>query len=206
MKMKREKPKLSNYHDEILITGMIAVGLGFMAWDKQLPRYYNDYSNNHGDHAAMLELKNETIESSDYYAVSSSDDEPTEVRFTSYYIGDCSGSGNYTSSGLGIEDFEVNEMGWYTYDGKVVMAAATVQCLEAFTGACAKYTELPDGYSIHQIYDEVIIFLNGNNYEAIILDSCGASFWEEEKQRYDIFVQDSTSVYDGSGYVLKMNY
>lgn len=203
--MKRQKFKLSNYHDEILITGMIAVGLGFMAWDKQLPRYYNNYSNSHGDHAAMQELKNETIESSEYYAASS-DDEPTEVRFTSYFINDYSGSGSITSSGLGIDDFEVNEMGWYTYDGKVVMAAATVQCLEASSGACAKYTELPEGYSIHQIYDELTIFLNGNNYAAIVLDSCGASFWEEERQRYDIFVQDSASVYDGVGYVLKMNY
>lgn len=204
--MKRQRFKLSDYHDEILMASMIALGVGAMALDKQLPRYYNNINNNSNasNNGTVVEAVI-VAENSETSEITLPEDEPKAVRFTSYYIGDCSGSGASTSSGLSVDDFEINEMGWYTYQGKVVLATATHQCLEAFTGACGKYDKLPDGYNIHQLYDELTIFLGGNNYEAIVLDSCGASFWEEELQRYDIFVKDKASVYDGSGYVLSLN-
>ncbi len=122
------------------------------------------------------------------------------VRFTSYWVGDGS-SADTTSSGLNSKDFEVNENGWYTYQNKVVLAAATDICLEAKTGACGKYNELPEGYNLHSLYDELTIYVDEVAYDAIILDSCGASFWQEEYQRYDLYISSDKYLTDIKGYV-----
>ena len=119
--------------------------------------------------------------------------EPTEVDviLTNYYVNDSTGSGTVTSSGLTINDFQTNELGWYTYKGKVVIAAATYACLRATSGACAKYKTLPEGYSIFNLYDEITIIYDDKEYECIVLDSMGAGFWKlanEPYQRIDIFV------------------
>lgn len=119
--------------------------------------------------------------------------EPTEVDviLTNYYVNDSTGSGTVTSSGLTINDFQINELGWYTYKGKVVIAAATYACLRATSGACAKYKTLPEGYSIFNLYDEITIIYDDKEYECIVLDSMGAGFWKlanEPYQRIDIFV------------------
>lgn len=127
--------------------------------------------------------------------------EPKEVRFTSYWVNDRTGSGDCTSSGLCIDDFDVNQHGWFTYQGKVVLASATYKCFYEETGACGKYNSLPDGYNIHNLHDELTIFIDGEMHDAIILDSCGASFWKEERQRYDIFVSNEESMKDGTGYI-----
>lgn len=124
-----------------------------------------------------------------------------DVVFTSYYVGDSSGSNDTTGSGLTSEDFEVNEKGWYTYEGKVVVATATIECLSSNTGACSMYNKLPEGYHIKSYFDEMLIKVDGVEYPAIVLDSCGASFWDEEKQRVDIYVSDeaySVGKVDGS--------
>ncbi|HCY06357.1 MAG TPA: hypothetical protein DHS57_03565, partial [Erysipelotrichaceae bacterium] len=39
-------------------------------------------------------------------------------------------------------------------------------------------------------------------YKAIVLDICGACYWEEEYQRYDIFVPNKTNIIDTLGTVL----
>lgn len=109
-----------------------------------------------------------------------------EVLFTNFYVGDGTGSG--TSVGLSVSDFSTNHKGWYTYNGKVVIATATNLCLNITTGPCAQYTYLPEGYESHDLWDELIIEFEGEQYEAIVLSSCGACFWEEERQRIDIFV------------------
>lgn len=127
--------------------------------------------------------------------------EPKEVRFTSYWVNDGTGSGNCTSSGLCTSDFDVNHKGWFTYQGKVVLASATYKCFYEETGACGKYNSLPDGYNIHNLHDELTIFIDGEMHDAIVLDSCGASFWEEERQRYDIFVSNEDSKKDIVGYI-----
>lgn len=190
-----KKNILREWHDEIMMIIIFIIGLSMYLWGESLPRYYETTTIINGNNEVEI-VEEATTE------ITTKKDEPKAVRFTSYYIGDYSGSGATTSSGLGVDDFEVNENGWYTYNGKVVIASATYRCLNATTGACGKYNELPEGYNIYKIGDEITIFLNGNNYEAIILDSCGASFWEEDLQRYDIFVQDKASVYDGAGYIL----
>lgn len=104
----------------------------------------------------------------------------TDVYFTNYHLGDGS-SGTTTASGLQIKDFEVNEDGMYTYDGKVVVATANM-------------TRLPrgiaEGYRSHELYEEFTIRLNDKDYQAIVLDVCGACYYMEGEflQRYDIFV------------------
>ena len=103
----------------------------------------------------------------------------TDVYFTNYHLGDGS-SGTTTASGLQIKDFEVNDDGMYTYDGKVVVATANM-------------TRLPrgiaEGYKSHELYEEFTIRLNGKEYQAITLDVCGSCFYTEGEflQRYDIF-------------------
>lgn len=152
-----------------------------------------------------------TIKANEYHheAIYITDIEPAidrseqlhDVRFTSYYTGDSSGSGNRTASGLSADDFEINDQGWYLYDGKVVVATATEECLESNFGACRKYSQLPAGYQLHNLYDELTLIIDGIDYPAIVLDHCGASFWDEERQRYDIYVVDKDHVIDKSGKV-----
>ena len=102
-----------------------------------------------------------------------------DVYFTNYHLGDGS-SGITTASGLQIKDFEVNEYNMYTYDGKVVVATANL-------------TRLPrgivEGYNSHELFDEFTIRLNDKEYQAIVLDVCGACYgmFDEFLQRYDIF-------------------
>lgn len=103
----------------------------------------------------------------------------TDVYFTNYHLGDGS-SGTTTASGLQIKDFEVNDDGMYTYDGKVVVATANM-------------TRLPrgiaEGYRSHELYEEFTIRLNDKEYSGVVLDLCGACYGVEGEflQRYDIF-------------------
>lgn len=127
-------------------------------------------------------------------------DQHQDVRFTSFWPGE--GSGDKTASGLGIEDFEVNSQSWFTYQGKVVVASATKECLESNAGACRKYSQIPDGYQLHRLYDELTLIIEGVKYPAIILDHCGASFWNEDHQRYDIYVVDEDHLIDDAGQVV----
>lgn len=188
--MERRK-RLRLNKSAVALTVLIPFSGWYLWWDGQLPRYYEPTSGR--IKASDINIQEEPQK----------EEEPTGVRFTSYHVGDYSGSGTVTGSGLSIDDFDINSEGWYTYEGKVVLAAATYACLESDSGACANYNELPDGYMIHGYWDEVSLFLNGTIYDGIILDSCGASFWDEPLQRYDIFVADKESVTDQVGYIKK---
>lgn len=102
-----------------------------------------------------------------------------DVYFTNYHLGDGS-SGITTASGLQIKDFEINEENMYTYDGKVVVATANMARLPR---------GLVEGYQSHNLYEEFTIRLNDKEYEAIVLDLCGACYGVDGEflQRYDIF-------------------
>lgn len=102
-----------------------------------------------------------------------------DVYFTNYHLGDGS-SGITTASGLRILDFDVNDDGMYTYDGKVVVATANMTRLQR---------GIIEGYKSHELYEEFIIRLNDKEYQAIVLDICGACYgmFDEFLQRYDIF-------------------
>ena len=108
-----------------------------------------------------------------------------ETRLTSYYP-----RGNVvtntTASGLTIEDFELNENGWYTYNGKLVVATATDYLLNYGW----KYSE---GVRIYTYYDVLILEIDGVEYEAIVLDSCGICM---TRGYIDLFVANEDAVID----------
>jgi hypothetical protein len=103
----------------------------------------------------------------------------TDIIITNYYHGDGS-SGTVTASGKKISDFEVNEQGYYTYEGYVVIATANTTRLK---------WELQDGYRTHELYEIFTIEIDGQHYQSIVLDVCGSCFGVkgESAQRYDIF-------------------
>jgi len=109
-----------------------------------------------------------------------------ETRMTSYYPGDDCKSGTVTGSGKGVKDFEVNEYGWFTYDGKLVVATATKYLLNyGFT--------LSEGVHTYKYWDEIEIEIDGVRYEAIVLDSCGHAMHSD---RIDLFVSNKDSIKD----------
>lgn len=113
-----------------------------------------------------------------------------EVRITHYYTNDATGSGKCTASGKCVNEFDINENGWYTYQGMVVIAAATYRCLFSRSGACGRLSSVPSGYNLHDLYETLMIQVNGIMVDAIILDSCGSCMKKvgnETLQRYDIF-------------------
>lgn len=117
------------------------------------------------------------------------------MRLTSYYTGDNTGSSNKVGVGLTTKNFTINEKGWYEYKGKLVLAGATNECLKVKKGACGKYNVKEKGKHYYNYYDEVILEIDGIEYEGIILDSCGASMWKNEN-RIDLFVSNKNSMID----------
>ena len=106
----------------------------------------------------------------------------SKYRLTSYYPAE---SSDCTGSGYCSWDFGVNEKGWYTYKGKVVLAAATTYLQKQFG--------TKEGKTYFKYYDELDITIDGVVYKAIILDTCGACYRDE---RLDLFVKDADSVID----------
>ena len=90
------------------------------------------------------------------------------TRMTSYYPEE---GETITASGLGINNFQVNNKGWFTYNGKLVVATASNRL-----GSTSMKT--------YNLYDEVIINIEGTDYEAIVLDVCGAC---QRSNRIDLF-------------------
>lgn len=108
-----------------------------------------------------------------------------KYRLTSYYPGDECASGYCTGTGLCTDDFQVNEYGWYTYNGKLVLAAATTYLQNKFG---VKENKLYFKY-----YDEVTLTIDGVEYEGIILDTCGACY---KNEIIDLYVTNKASVID----------
>ena len=108
-----------------------------------------------------------------------------QTRLTSFYP-----RGNVvsttTGSGLDVRDFEVNEYGWYTYDGKLVIATATDYLLNYGW-------KLNEGVRLYTYYDVLILEINGVEYEAIVLDSCGICM---TRGYIDLFVVNESAVID----------
>lgn len=108
------------------------------------------------------------------------------VVFTSYWV---NGNDNLlTSTGHRTSQFDVNEYGWYTYQGHVVVATATHLCIRVSSGACGPY-EYQDTHHYFNFYDVIDIIIGGKTFSAIVMDSCGACNWDEDFQRVDIFVK-----------------
>lgn len=106
-----------------------------------------------------------------------------ETRLTSYYPRKPI---RPTGCGLGIEDFGVNEYGWYTYNGQLVVATATNYLLNYGW-------RYQNGVRLYNYYDNLILNIDGVDYEAIVLDSCGICM---TTGRVDLFVTDRDAVID----------
>lgn len=116
-------------------------------------------------------------------------------RITSYHPGDGYGSGNKTGSGKSTKDFSTMKIGnksVYTYQGKIVVAAATKELLNTGYSVSGAQTSQPDKHYF-KYGDTLTLTFNGNTYEAIVLDSCGASMWTGE-YRIDIYVPTASDV------------
>lgn len=109
-----------------------------------------------------------------------------ETRMTSFWANDGYGTGNCTGSGLCSWDFGVDEHGWYTYNGKLVVATATTY-LTKYGWSLAK------GVRTYNYYDEITLVIDGVDYPAIVLDSCGSSM---SNGRIDLFVSGGWAVKD----------
>ena len=105
------------------------------------------------------------------------------TRMTSFYPAE---SSDCTGSGLCSWDFGVNENGWYTYNGKLVVATAT-----QYLANQGWYLE--PGVHTYRYYDEITLVIDGLEYQAIVLDSCGSSM---RTDRIDLFVTGADTVKD----------
>lgn len=106
-----------------------------------------------------------------------------ETRMTSYYP---TRSSSVTGCGLEFNKFDVNEKGWFTYNGKLVVATATNYLLNYGW-------KLADGVRTYKYFDILILEIDGVDYEAIVLDSCGACM---TTGRIDLFVSGKDAVKD----------
>lgn len=105
------------------------------------------------------------------------------TRMTSFYPAE---SSDCTGSGLCSWDFGVNDNGWYTYNGKLVVATAT-----QYLANQGWY--LAPGVHTYRYYDEITLVIDGVEYQAIVLDSCGSSM---RTDRIDLFVNGADTVKD----------
>jgi hypothetical protein len=148
-------------------TTLISIGVVALAF------HYHWYTNDLSERQKADVIVDKTIELQTLRI------DTTDIIITNYYHGDGS-SGTVTASGKKISDFEVNEQGYYTYEGYVVIATANTTRLK---------WELKDGFRSHELYEILNIEIDGQHYPAIVLDVCGACYQinGETNQRYDIF-------------------
>ena len=112
----------------------------------------------------LNEVKEDIVENVEIYTTDS-----YMARLTSYYPEE---GETMTATGLGINDFQTNEKGWFTYNGKLVVATASTRL---------GYTNM----RTYNLYDEIVLNIDGIDYNAIVLDICGACMWDN---RIDLFV------------------
>lgn len=108
------------------------------------------------------------------------------TRMTSFWANDGYGTGECTGSGLCSWNFQTNDKGWYTYNGKLVIATATIYLAN-------QGWYLAEGVHTYRYYDELILNIDGVDYDAIVLDSCGSSM---KTDRVDLFVSNGYSAKD----------
>ncbi len=106
-----------------------------------------------------------------------------ETRMTSYYP---TRANAVTGCGLEFTYFDVNENGWFTYDGRLVIATATDYLLNYGW-------KLADGVRTYEYYQELILNIDGVDYLAVVLDSCGLCM---RTGRIDLFVVDASAIKD----------
>lgn len=106
-----------------------------------------------------------------------------ETRLTSYYP---TRANSETGCGLTFNNFDVNENGWFTYNGRLVVATATDYLLNYGW-------KLGEGVRTYEYYQELILEIDKVDYLAVVLDSCGLCM---TTGRIDLFVVDKNSIKD----------
>lgn len=117
-----------------------------------------------------------------------------DITLTRYYPNDETGADTCMAT-MCVNKLQVNDKGWYTYKGMVVIAAATYACQQKCKHR-DKYGPLPDDFRIYNFYDEIKFAVDGVEYTGVVLDSCGACMYHingEKLQRYDIFTVSGKS-------------
>ncbi len=133
----------------------------------------------------VYEPKNDILENVEETTIEEISDTYT-TRMTSYWANDGYGTGECTGSGLCSWNFQVNDKGWYTYQGKLVVATATVYLAN-------QGWFVSDGVHLYKYWEELVLTIDGVEYDAIILDSCGSSM---RTDRVDLFVSNGSSAKD----------
>lgn len=129
----------------------------------------------------------------------------TNYRITSYHPGDNCLSTNKTGSGKTTNDFVIKTICGkqvYTYKDKIVVAAATQELYNTGYSKNGSQVEQADKHYF-KYYDTLKITLDGTDYDAIVLDSCGAAMWQGE-HRIDIYVPNSDNVLNRSNVTIKI--
>lgn len=118
---------------------------------------------------------------------------PKKYRMTYFHPGDGLGTGSVTASGKSTTSFEINDRGWYTYEGKLVVATASnrLKSWPMYKDSTQK---------TYKLYEELLLTIEGIVYEAIVLDVCGACM---QSSKIDLFVKDRNSGLDTTIYVSK---
>lgn len=143
---------------------------------------FSEKINSQKDTITKLEKENTNLKKLNNKLTSKS---ATNYKLTSYCsIGKGCKSGKCTGSGKCIKDFSTNELGWYTYKGKVVLATATSYLLN-------KGWTKRNGIIYYKYNDTLDFVYKGKTYHGIVLDSCGACM---ESRIIDVFVKDRSSV------------
>jgi len=142
-------------------------------------------SDNVSDGFLEIAHEEESVEET-YDKVIESISDTYTTRMTSFWANDGYGTGDCTGSGLCSWDFGVNDKGWFTYNGKLVVATATTYLANQgwFVG---------EGVHLYKYWEELVLTIDGIEYDAIILDSCGSSM---KTDRVDLFVSNAASVKD----------
>lgn len=133
-----------------------------------------------------VEVQDANIRENAFYEEPTSIDTSYMTRMTSFWANDGYGTGECTGSGKCSWDFGVNDKGWYTWQGKLVVATATT-----YLANQGWYTA--PGVHLYKYYEELVLTIDGVDYDAIILDSCGSSM---KTDRIDLFVSNGSSTRD----------
>ena len=135
------------------------------------------------------------------------------LEFTYYYPGDPTGSTNTVGAqaqgerrNLTTADFSTDSNGWYYYNyngiNYLVIAAATTYCRDRADHCGISVNKRGMATNIHYFnyYDTLVLNIGGTDYNAIVLDSCGACMWgdrDTKGEKYDVYVQNGDATKPG---------
>ncbi len=180
-------------HNIIIILIAVVVGASYRIFINEKPKNNKESVVNSGEIIEKtIQNEEKPIENEEKLIKPIENQQKTELtyRLTSYWTGDEMSSTNITGSGLTTDKFQMNEFGWYTYQGKLVLAGATNECLKSQYGNCGKWNMILDGKYYFNYYDEIEIMIDGVIYNGIILDSCGGCMYITYENRIDLFVSN----------------